>query len=232
MIPPRSLARAALATLAGLTLAVLGVVAVAGPSEAPGDAVPAAAGYAPDPPALPSAKQWVFEVLYRKGKASILRVRPVTLKKPATTPRIMGRFAIELYVGKELLDRVRFQVPLTGDAPEKPTNVLLRRPTFDEGVTTRLRVQMADNPRASWAKLVDRKTGAEQRFAWPPEPDGRLVPLGAPQPAADGGRGPVDAGASADGGRGPGGDAGASADGNRGPVDAGPSADAARSREK
>ncbi|HTN89038.1 MAG TPA: hypothetical protein VL242_35415 [Sorangium sp.] len=75
-------------------------------------------------------------------------------------------------MGTELLDQVCFDVLLTGNAPERPSSMLLRRPTFDEGVTARLRVQMADNPCASWAKLVDRKTGAEQRFAWPPEPDG------------------------------------------------------------
>jgi hypothetical protein len=137
----------------------------------------------------------------------------------------MGRFAIELYVGQELLDRVRFDVPLAGDAPERPTSVLLRRPTFDEGVTARLRVQMADNPRASWAKLVDRKTGAEERFLWPPEPDGRLVSLSAQSPAidggalADGGWPPVDAGRP-DGGWPPV-DAGRP-DGGWPPTDAGP----------
>ncbi|WP_437674241.1 hypothetical protein [Sorangium sp. So ce131] len=227
---PRTFTRAAMAALAGLALAAAGVVAVAEPSDPP-----SRAGYAPDPAAPPSSKQWVFEVLHAKGRSSIVRVRPVSLGKPVATARVMGRFAIELYVGQELLDRIRFNVPLTGDAPEKPSGVLSRRPTFDEGVTARLRVQMADNPRASWAKLVDRKTGVEERFVWPPEPDGRLVPLDAQRAAAlDGGapadagqlpRLPVDAGWVADAGRLPV-DAGWSPDAGRLPVDAGWSPDA------
>ncbi|WP_438016369.1 hypothetical protein WMF18_36870 [Sorangium sp. So ce315] len=204
----RPFARAALAALAGLALAAAGVVAVADPK-----APPSRAGYAPDPEVRPSDRQWVFEVQYAKGRGSIARVRPVKLQRPAATARVMGRFAIELYVGQELLDRIRFNVPLTGDAPERPSDVLLRRPTFDDGVTARLRVQMADNPRASWAKLVDRKTGVEQRFLWPPGPDGRLVSLDAPGPAA------VDGGVPADGGRLPA--DGGSADAGRPPADAG-----------
>ncbi|WP_434043681.1 MULTISPECIES: hypothetical protein [Sorangium] len=203
MTSPRPLARAALAILASLALAAAAVVAVAEPG-----APPSRAGYAPDPAVRPSDRQWVFEVQYAKGRGSIAGARPVKLDRAVSTARAMGRFAIELYVGQELLDRVRFDVPLTGDAPERQPDILHRRPAFDEGVTTRLRVQMADNPRASWAKLVDRKTGAEQRFLWPPGPDGRLASLDAQGPAAldggvlpDGGRLPVDGGVPADGGR-------------------------------
>jgi hypothetical protein len=181
-----------LAVLLGLSLAALGAAAFADSSGAR----PAgnAAGYAPDPAAQPSNKQWVFEVAYTKGKTSIPGARPVLLERPAATARRMGRFAIELYVGKELLDRIRFDVPLTGDAPDKRSGRLFPRPTFDEGVTTRVRVQMADNPRATYAKLIDRQTGAEQRFSWPPEPDGQLLPVGAPPSAAAG----MDAGAPGD----------------------------------
>jgi hypothetical protein len=218
MTSPRPLTRAALGLLAGLALAAAGVVAVAEP-EAP----PSRAGYAPDPAPRPSAKQWVFDVQYAKGRGSVVRVRPVALDRPLATARVMGRFAIELYVGQELLDRVRFDVPLTGDAPERPPGALLRRPTFDNGVTTRLRVQMADNPRASWAKLVDRKTGAEERFFWPPEPDGRLVSLSAQGGVAldggapgDAGKVPADAGGPADAGW-----PDAGPDGGSPPVDAG-----------
>ncbi|WP_437277573.1 hypothetical protein WME90_41015 [Sorangium sp. So ce375] len=209
MTTPRPLARAALALLAGLALAAAGVVAVAEP-EVP----PSRAGYAPDPAARPSAKQWVFDVQYAKGRGSIVQARSVALARPQATARVMGRFAIELYVGQELLDRIRFDVPLTGDAPERPSGALRRRPTFDDGVTTRVRVQMADNPRASWAKLVDRKTGAEERFLWPPEPDGRLIPLRAQGGAAVDGGAPSDAGS-------PPADAGGPADAGRLPVDAG-----------
>lgn len=177
--------RAPLAALIALAIAAAGAAAVAEPP--PG-------GYAPDPAGRADRKQWVFDVLHLKGKTSIPRVRSVLLERPAGTARVMGRFAVELYVGKELLDRVRFDVPLTGDAPEKDPRRPFRRPTFDEGVTTRLRVQMADSPRATWVKLVDRLTGAEQRFWWPPEPDGRLTPI-TPENAATKGAPAADAGA-------------------------------------
>lgn len=194
------LARVAFAAALGLALAAAGAAAVADPP--PG-------GYAPDPPGYSSKKQWVFEVFHSKGRTSITRARPVVLRQAASTARVMGRFAVELYVGKELLDRVRFNVPLTGDAPEKDPRRPFRRPTFDEGVTTRMRVQMADNPRATWGRLVDRMTGAEQRFWWPPDEQGRLVPTSQPPggaPAVDAGAGDAgDAGAPADAGTGDGG---------------------------
>ena len=136
---------------------------------------PPKAGFAPDPPALARKKQWVFEVAYKDGKPKVERARAVTVAQSASTPRMMGRFALELYVGRELLDRVRFNFPLTGDPPEKSHRRTFGRPTF-ENVTTRLKVTMADNPRATRAQLVDRATGATQRLPWPPGEDGKLTP--------------------------------------------------------
>jgi hypothetical protein len=159
----------ALAVVVGLSLGAGSFLAFAEPPRA---------GYAPDPTPRASLKQWVFEVVHSGTKLSIERVRAVAVDRPVATPRMMGRFALELYVGKELLDRVRFNVPLLGEGPaegpDKPKNPF-RRPRFDR-VTARLRVQMADNERATYAVLVDRATGEEQRFDWPPGPDGRLQP--------------------------------------------------------
>jgi hypothetical protein len=140
--------------------------------------------FAPDPAGHASATQWVFDLQVTQGVVSLTRARAVTLDRPEATARVMGRYAIELYVGRELLDRIRFDVPLTGDAPDKSPRRPFRRPTFDDRVTTRLRAQMADSPRATFVKLCDRRTGAEQRFAWPPEADGRLVATDAPPRAA------------------------------------------------
>ena len=50
-----------------------------------------------------------------------------------------------------------------------------RAPTLDD-VTTRVSTQMADSGRAVYLKLVDRITGEEQRFEWPPTADGHLLP--------------------------------------------------------
>jgi hypothetical protein len=157
-------------------------------------AEPPRGGYPPDPPGHASRKQWVFDVTYTKGRASMARSRAATREQPAATARVLGRFAIELYVGPQLLDRVRFNVPLTGDDrdpagaesdPErrKRNKRPFARPGF-ENLTTRMRVQMADHPRAAWVQLVDRATGTTDRFWWPPEPDGTLLPM---RPAGDGG---------------------------------------------
>ncbi|AKT44045.1 hypothetical protein [Chondromyces crocatus] len=163
--------RTALAAALGLALAAGGAAAIADPPKG---------GYSPDPAGIPSRTQWVFDVYHHKGQTSLLGARSVTLARPAASARILGRFAVEFYVGKELVDRVRFNVPLTGDAPQKDPRRPFRHPTFDESVTTRMKVQMADSPRATWGRLVDRMTGAEQRFWWPPEKNGRLTPMSEP----------------------------------------------------
>ena len=208
MISPRRsrLFAPALAAVIGLSLGAVGLVAFAEPPRS---------GHAPDPAPRASLKQWVFEVVHQGTKLSIDRVRAVSVERPVATPRMMGRFALELYVGKELLDRVRFNVPLLGEgppeSPDKPRNPF-RRPRFDK-VTTRLRVQMADNERATYAVLVDRATGEEQQFDWPPGPDGRLHPRTSglqPSPAGDAGAPRGDAGPP--GNAGPPGDAGAQGD--------------------
>jgi hypothetical protein len=195
----------AVALVVGLSIGAAGLFAFAEPPRA---------GYAPDPAPRASLKQWVFEVVSDGKKVSIERARAASLDKPLATPRMMGRFALELYVGKELLDRVRFNVPLLAEgppeAPDKPRNPF-RRPRFDK-VSTRLRVQMADNERATYAVLVDRATGEEQRFDWPPGADGRLRPrTSGLEPVSDAG---------------PPGDAGQS---DAGPGDAGPPGDAGQS---
>jgi len=158
--------RAALAFFLGLALAAGALAALADPPRT---------GSPPDPPAQASRKQWMFEVAAQGGNVTVGSAKATTLEKPAESPRVMGRFALELYVGPQILDRVRFNLPLM-DAPRpEGDNKQLRRPSFDQ-VSTKVHVRMADNPRASYLLLVDRATGDAQRFDWPPEADGRLVP--------------------------------------------------------
>src|SRR5262245_52507536 len=92
-----SLTRAALAVLLGL--AGGGLAALADPSRT---------GFAPDPAPQASRKQWTFDVVAKNGKVSVTSAKSSMLAKPAASPRVMGRFALELYVGPTLLDRVRF----------------------------------------------------------------------------------------------------------------------------
>lgn len=185
-----SIRRLATAAAAGLVLATAGVWALAGPPRE---------GFPADPPVHLAEKQWVFEIAYDKGKSAIERARSATAKKPIGTPRKMGRFALELWVGHEILDRVRFDVPLLGDDererdPKKPR----KRPTF-AGVTTKVKVQMADHPRATVLAFVDRATGDTRKYFWPPDEDGKLTPFSAKAAtaAADGGA-PTDGGPATD----------------------------------
>jgi hypothetical protein len=154
------------ACICGVAIATAGVWAFASPPKE---------GFAADPPAHSSEKQWVFDVVYDKGASSIASARSATAKKPIATPRQMGRFALEFWVGKELLDRVRFDVPLLGDDegerdPKRP----FKKPTFSR-VTAKLKIQMADHPRATILAFVDRSTGETRRYFWPPDEKGQLT---------------------------------------------------------
>lgn len=189
--PGRSVRRLLLATMLGLGAASAGMAALADPPKA---------GHAPDPPAKPSRKQWVFDIKVVEGRPRVNGVTAVRLKSPTGTARVMGRYALELYVGRELLDRIRFNVPLTGDGPTpKEDKRPFKRPTFDK-VNVQIRVRMADNPRATYALLVDRATGKTEKLAWPPGSD---APAKKPapkkpapeKPAPETPKSPADAGA-------------------------------------
>jgi hypothetical protein len=162
----RSLRSILIAALIGAALGAGGLAALADPPRG---------GFAPDPPPRQSRTNWVFDLSARDGKISIDRAKAVTFDHPAETPRTVGRFALELYIGRELLDRVRFNVPLMGGEVSEGNRNRLPKPRFEQGVTAHLSARMADNPRAAYLLMVDRETGDTQKLAWPPESDGHLV---------------------------------------------------------
>src|SRR5437016_2714224 len=59
-------------------------------------AEPPAAGYPPDPLALVTRHQWVVDLRYRSGTVTYGGARRVELPTAMGTPRMMGRFAVEL----------------------------------------------------------------------------------------------------------------------------------------
>lgn len=131
-------------------------------------------GWSPDPQPVPSTKQWVFEIRSKDSVPTVVKVSEINVDKPTATARVMGRFALELYVGTELLDRIRFDVPLAGDVPrDEDQQPGKKRPQWK--VNTKLFARMADHPRATICRLVDRATGDIQVFRWPPDKDGKLV---------------------------------------------------------
>lgn len=157
--------------------------------ETPASAVPGppSGGYAPDPEPLRLKKQYDFRVAYRDGDVSLESAIPVTLAAPVVTVRKMGRFALELWVGSELVERVRFDFPLLAaqGVERKDTSRPMRDPPrfqVDSVVTVRVPASI----RATRAVIVDRATGQKTPVPWPPEapitPPPREMPEQEPAP--------------------------------------------------
>src|SRR3954469_4524888 len=64
-----------------------------------------------DPAPLTSQTQWVFDLRWDSGDVFLVAVRKVEMPSPMTTPRVMGRFAIELTERGNLIERTRFDFP-------------------------------------------------------------------------------------------------------------------------
>jgi hypothetical protein len=154
-------------------------------------------GSLPDPKALRLARQWEYEVVYDRGEVRIENVTERNFSKPVVTARRMGRYAIELWIGKELVERVRFDFPLLAaeEARSGRRHPLKEPPSFGAGAVVSRRVLVPASPRATRAVLVDRATGRTLTLDWPPrEPNASSPrPVSLPQ-----GSETPDAGAPAD----------------------------------
>jgi hypothetical protein len=177
--------RLAWAAILGVALGCVGAAALSMTGVDDAQAGPPREGWPPDPPAKASTRHWVFEIQVKKGEIVLGKVSPVDLEKAEATPRVMGRYALELWVGKELLDRVRFNVPLGGDGPPEPDRPGMKRPEFR--VSTRFFARMAENPRATQLRLVDRATGDVRVFSWPVG-SGGVTEIREGAPTADAGK--------------------------------------------
>lgn len=168
----------------------------AGVADATGDArqlIGAAArdpgpGSLPDPEALKEARHFQYRVVYEHGRVRVESVRAVRFKHPVPAVRKMGRFAIELWLGRELIERVRFDFPLVAaeDPRKKKVHPLHEPPSFAAGVVASLDVLVPASTRATRALLVDRALGSREDLPWPPDaPLGPHV-AGAPRDAGEG----------------------------------------------
>jgi hypothetical protein len=121
----------------------------------------------PDPPPLTERKQWVFEFRYAKGDVQLTSVAPFDAGAPRETPRAMGRFALELYEGRALIERVRFDFPMLGDDLTRDAG-----PGFgaglSRGVVTRIGVFFPATSRGRRLELWDRATDRRWPLSWPP----------------------------------------------------------------
>jgi len=122
----------------------------------------------PDPPPMVERSQWVFDLRWDRGEIWLLGTHPLELPAPQATPRAMGRFAVELFEGPTLIERVRFDFPLLG-APEADGGLSL-----SSKLRTRIGVVFPAARRGTRLELWDRATNRRWRLPWPiePQPDG------------------------------------------------------------
>ena len=162
------------------------------PAEGPsGSASPAPAPRAftsdpPDPQALRLADQYEYTLHYENEKIRLSAVRLVHFPKPVVTARRIGRYAVELWIGRELIDRVRFDFPLLAASEPTPEkrHKIYETPQLTGGPYT-VTVLVPAAPRARSARLVDRASRKQAELTWPPAPTalGDITPMDAPASA-------------------------------------------------
>jgi hypothetical protein len=125
----------------------------------------------PDPEALRTPDQWEYTFRYDHGDVRVEQVRHLRFEQPVVTARSVGRFAVELWIGRELIDRVRFDFPLLAGEPVPAgrRRPLDEPPTLLPGADTARTVLVPQSARATRAVLVDRATGATRALPWPPD---------------------------------------------------------------
>jgi hypothetical protein len=118
-----------------------------------------------------TASHWLYRFEYSKGTVRVTKVVRKEFDKPVPTERRVGRFAVELWVGRELVDRVRFDFPLLAadPAPEGRKHALRAPTAFGPGAETSREVLVPASDRATRAVLVDRLDGHSTVLAWPPD---------------------------------------------------------------
>ena len=192
-------ARTLLVAAASVAVLVLGMAAAASTDAAAdvGDAGPlrdagaareggtgtAIARTPPDPPAMAEREQWVFDLRWDRGETYLLGVHKVDMGAPHSTPRVMGRFALELFEGPTLIERVRFDFPMLGP-PESvvdagPPGMRTAPARFEPKLKTRIGVLFPATKRGTKLELWDRARDVRVALPWPPKegpasPDGGL----------------------------------------------------------
>lgn len=121
----------------------------------------------PDPPAMNEPIQWVFDLRWDRGDIYLLDVHKQDMGGPHPTPRAMGRFALELFEGPTLIERVRFDFPLLG-APEVNEGGVQSPIRFEPKLKTRIGVFFPATKRGTRLELWDRARDIRWQLPWPP----------------------------------------------------------------
>ena len=111
----------------------------------------------PDPSPLVERRQWIFDLRCDRGDVWLVGTTARDLDEPQPTPRVMGRFALELFEGDgdlaTLVERVRFDFPMLG-APEVDAGPGVI--SFQRQLRTRIGVLFPSTKRGTRLELVDR----------------------------------------------------------------------------
>ena len=126
------------------------------------------AGIPPDPPALSERVQWVFDLRWERGEVYLVQIHKTDMGKPHPTPRMMGRFALELYEGPTLIERARFDFPMLG-AYEEPDGGWKAPPRWEPKLKTRIGVLFPATKRGTRLELWDRASDRRWPLPWPPQ---------------------------------------------------------------
>jgi hypothetical protein len=124
----------------------------------------------PDPEPLVERRQWTIDLRWDRGDVWLLGTRRVTLPAPQATPRAMGRFALELFEGPTLIERVRFDFPLLG-VPDAQDAGFGAPPSLVAKLRTRVAVVFPATARGTRLELWDRATGRRWSLPWPLDVD-------------------------------------------------------------
>ena len=144
-------------------------------TEAQTPAKPKVDSAPPDPTPLRSSRQWKYVFRHRDGRVTVESVGLMIYSKPVETVRQIGRYAVELWIGHELIERVRFDFPgLAAEPPPTKRRPLAEPPSLAPGADVAQTVLVPASERATRAVLFDRATGETQALPWPPD-----APLGA-----------------------------------------------------
>lgn len=151
----------------------------AGASDAPRESASVISRTPPDPPAMSEREQWVFDLRWDRGEVYLVGIHKIDMGTPHPTPRAMGRFALELFEGPTLIERVRFDFPMLG-APEGPPDAGFRAtPRFEPKLKTRIGVLFPATKRGTKLELWDRAKDQRWPLPWPPK-EGSFSDGGAP----------------------------------------------------
>ena len=182
MRPARLLTAVALASLVAAALVSIHDAAAQSAKDAGVPDASVIRPIPPDPPPMNEREQWVFDLRWDQGEVYLVAVHKIDMGAPHPTPRAMGRFALELFEGPTLIERVRFDFPMLGGTPEQVDAGLQTPPRFEPKLRTRIGVLFPATKRGTKLELWDRARDVRWPLPWPPKEG-----LAAPPPAGDAG---------------------------------------------